>query len=104
MADTEAPAPDPAKQGLRDAFISTLKNAPDTLSPPRTKMKGLVEIAENNSLPFESPEGKLPTGFAPTDDGLFLVHSPCGNKLPIPEGIGSYEVSQIAWAHTCGQS
>lgn len=104
MTVTEAPKPDPAKQGLRDAFISTLKNAPDTLSLPRTKMKGLVEIAANNSPPFESPEGKLPTGFALTDDGLFLMHSPCGKILPIPEGIGSYKVSQIAWAHTCGQS
>lgn len=104
MIDTEGPIPDPAKQGLRDAFMSTLQNAPHTLSPHGTKMKGLVEIAANNSPPFESPEDKLPTGFAPTDDGLFLVHSPCGKNLPIPEGTGSYGVSQIAWAHTCGQS
>lgn len=91
---------DPAKKKLREAFTDSFRFAPDELPYAAPTVK---KVALPPEL-LESPEGKLPTAFLRTDDGLTLVHSPCGKKLPIPEGIGSYEVSQIAWAHTCGQS
>lgn len=106
MAQPEAPKIDPDKEILIAAFKRTLGNlndASEALSPysgfPKAPASGKSE-----SFPVDTAEGKLPTGFELSGDRLTLVHVVCGARLPVPEGSQPYDVSKIAWAHTCGQS